>query len=115
MAIRERVLAEGTEKKTNGCPQNNENKRLVKILTSFIGRNLRSTTLVGLGGIRLLRAETSDDIQESLVVQLALLGTASELLALGGLLNLGGLTLDFAGTRQTTVNLACERFAQLAN
>ena len=66
-----------------------------------------SSLAVGVGS--LLPAEGGDDVDEAAVVLNASPGTAGLLLLLLLLLHFGGLSLDFAGTREGTVHFAAEK------
>jgi hypothetical protein len=67
-----------------------------------------SLHLLLVGVVRLLLARADNDVHKAAVVKEALVGSATGLLLLVGLLDLGGLRLDLTGTCEGTVDFACD-------
>ena len=102
-----RVLTGGTKE------QLKDEKRLIKVRFCPPGRASSSIqfhgAFLGVGVGALLPAEGGDDVDESAVILNSSSGSAGLLLLLFLLLDLGGLTLDFAGTSERTVDFASEK------
>lgn len=84
-------------------PQKDENLHHDHAAVCFLSLHL---LLVGV--VRLLLARADNDVHKAAVVKEALVGSATGLLLLVGLLDLGGLRLDLTGTCEGTVDFACD-------
>ena len=100
---------------TSDGQKRQENIRLKSAESSFETTRqptFRVPVILAVGVGSLLPAEGSDDVDEATIVLNATSGASRLLLFLLLFLHFGGLSLDFAGTSQRTVDFASEKTAR---
>ena len=102
-----RLQAHLTVSRDTSTQRPEEKKRQIETQRTHPSRTGDGTHLLALRvGAPLLAAGLIDDRDKALHVKHPLVRTADRLLRLGGLLDLGSLSLHLTSTRETTVNLA---------